>query len=225
MRHDAFASHYMVHTYPAFLQEQTDIGVDFLRMTVRLKPDVVIGFPSPYARFLSIYSTHNKAEDPEAILRRIFNQIPKELSRLRSQLEWAIGYAYLRKSVRASIWGQNDQASYSLKKAVEYNSRIDHELRGYMLNQLVSLENEFGTDVMQQAFSRLCYRLKMVDGNRSIRWLRGNVSFNQALNYYRENKNDRALSKVCSGIWSHPRLILNRGALAILTHPIRELLP
>jgi glycosyltransferase involved in cell wall biosynthesis len=216
LRHIAHANLYLYWAYLAFAQDETDLGQEFIRQVVRLKPSMVEGVPCEMIDHFLINCIDDESQNHETLLQKVFAQIPSEMARLSEQYSWAAAQGYLLKGARAVIWDRPGDGCSHFEQAARLGARVDDYFLSRLTYQLLNYEAEFGTQATQDIFHALIPYLERLSGQRSVRRLNGYYSVNRAFHHYQAGEYSGVLTTILQAIASDPKYLTNRGVLSIL---------
>jgi hypothetical protein len=220
LRDMAIKYHLMVLVSLAFVQEETDLGQEYVRRLVRVDPSILQGEPCELVDFLLRESIADESINHEELLQRIFSQLPPDTCSITEQYSWAVSRGYLLKGTRAIIWGRPKDGRSHFARAAELRAEVDEPFVQSLTHQLLAYENEFGTEVTKSALRKLAPYLAQVGGRRSVRRLKGCYAVNQALRSFQAAEYGCVPGKVIQAIINDPSYSLNRGVLSILVRSI-----
>jgi glycosyltransferase involved in cell wall biosynthesis len=216
LKGQAFSHHYLLWSVIAFTQDDTAIGQRYCSEAVRLNPPFAQGRPSELVNTLLYYSIVDESLDHTQLLPRLFEQLPAELSWQKEQFDWALARGYLLKGTRDIIWGRIAEGRKYFELAGKYEVQLDQLYLNQLTQQLLNYEVEFGPEAARKVFHDLSPFLQDVGGPASVRRLNGTYSINLAFRNYETGKYLGVPSTVMQAISNDPRLLANRGVLAIL---------
>jgi glycosyltransferase involved in cell wall biosynthesis len=223
LRDEAHKNIYMFWAYRAFSQNETGLGQEFLRHAVRHGPSTVEGMPCELVSHFLINCIDDESLNHEALLQRMFAQLPPELAGLADQYSWAAAQGYLLKGARAVIWDRPEDGRRHFEKAAKLGARVNASFLGTLTHQLLSYKTEFGTEAAQDILRALTPCLEELGGRASVRCLEGSYLVNRAFEHYHDGEYVSAQRMAARAIAKNPRYLANRGILAVLGHSILRL--
>lgn len=222
LREKSLGQLYLIYTYHAFVQNETDLGRKYIRNAIRFNPSVLEGKGEEFRKFM-IMSCIRDGGDHEARLRRIFAQLPPEFEWLAQYLEPAIAQGYFFSGVRDILWNRNEQGQNHIARAAELKAYVDEQTIQHLTYQLLIYEDAFGSEATQNAFQNLMNCLQRVAGPDVLRKLHSCYLVNRAFLDYRTNHYVKVLPNALRAIFFHPAYLKNRGVFSILLHSIIEI--
>lgn len=220
IRDMAIKHHLMVIVSLALIQEETQLAQKYALELVQLDPSVLAGTPCELVDFLLNESIADESPNHELLLRKIFAQLPSEITRLSAQYDWAVARGYLWKGIRAIMWDRPEDGRAHFARAVEWHAEIDEHLMQLITHHLLGFENEFGPEATETVLRKLIPYLKQVGNGRSARRLAGSYSVNRAFQDYRAGEYAQVPRKVMRAVANDPAYLANRGVMAILLRSI-----
>lgn len=220
LRPTAFSNTYLIWAYYALFQEETALGQEFLRETVRLRPAVFKGTPPELINFLLTCSIDDENEDHAAILKRIFAQLPPEMNHLAKHYSWAVARGYLLKGFRAVMWDRPEDGRKHFEQAVRLGAQFDEALISRLGQSLLNYETEFGDASTQDKIQALTPYLVKLEGRASVRQLIGCYSVNRAFQSYHAGEYANVPKRIIPAIANNPKYLVNRGVLSIILRSI-----
>lgn len=210
----AIKHHLMVVVSLALIQNETELAHKYARELVELDPSVTEGKPCELVDFLLSECIADESVDHEELLKRVFSQLPDELSYLSSQYEWAVARGWLWKGIRAVLWGREADGRAHFARAVEWKAGLDDALMQLATYHLLGYEKEFGTDAVIRALSALSPLINQVAGRGGDR-LEASYLVNRAFERYRSGKYGKVPGMVLRACGKDPSYLMNRGVLSI----------
>jgi hypothetical protein len=219
MGRKALKHHLMVIVSLALIQEETQLAQEYSRELVQLDPSVLEGTPCELVDFLLSESIADESVDHVVLLKKIFSQLPQELTWLASQYDWAVVRGFLWKGIRAVIWGRLEDGQDHFTKAIELHASIDEPLMQLTTHHLLSYENEFGPDAVLEVLANLrpyLYQLTKHGGNK----LEGSYLVNRAFENYRAGEFNKVPGKIMRAVLNNPSYLTNRGVISIFVRSL-----
>jgi len=220
IRNLAHANLYVYWAYHAFVQDETNLGQEFIRKAIQLNPEIIVGEPGKLISQFLINCVDDENLDHETLMNRLFAQLPIEISSLSKQSDWAVAEGYLLKGARAAIWGRYDDGRQYLERAGKLNAQIDDYFLQTLTHKLLDYEIEFGSDASQDVLNIINSLLQNLSGGKSIRLLVGNYFINRAFQHYSAGEYASVRSTAIHAILKDPKYLMNRGVLSILSRSI-----
>lgn len=220
LRHAAFSNTYRIWAYYTLYQDETALGQEFLRETVGLKPAALKGMPPELVNFLLTCSIDDESENHEAILKRIFAQLPPEMNHLAGHYNWAVARGYLLKGVRAMMWDRPEDGCKHFEQAAKLGVQFDESLISQLAKSLLNYETEFGDAPTQNKIETLTPHLAKLGGRASVRQLIGCYSVNRAFQSYHAGEYVNVRGRIIPAIVNNPKYLVNRGVLSIFLRSI-----
>lgn len=220
LRHTAFSNTYRIWAYYALFQEETILGQEFLRETVRLEPVNLKGTPPELVNFLLTCSIDDENEDHATILRRIFDQLPPEMSHLSGYYSWAVARGYLLKGFRAVMWDRPEDGRKHFEQAVGIGVEFDESLVNRLAQSLLNYETEFGDAPTQNKIQALTPHLVKLGRRAAVRQLIGCYGVNRAFQSYHAGEYANVPKRIIPAIANNPKYLVNRGVLSIVLRSI-----
>ncbi|MEP0806207.1 MAG: glycosyltransferase family 2 protein [Chloroflexota bacterium] len=215
----AIKHHLMVIVSLALIQNETDHAHKYTRELVALDPSVIKGKPCELVDFLLSECIADESVDHEALLEQIFAGLPRELTWLSEQYDWAVARGWLWKGIRALLWGREDAADSHLTRALALRAQTDEPLMQLITYHLLGYETEFGSEAVQNVLQKLTPWLNRL-AKRGGDKLQGSYLINRAFHFYRSQEYRKVPSLVVRACRSDPAYLRNRGVLSILVRSL-----
>jgi glycosyltransferase involved in cell wall biosynthesis len=225
VRNLAFSNIYVMWAYTAYIQEEYDLGRNFLKQALTLNPDYfTVGDPCEFLDSWLLWissGTVGSVRGEEEIIRSIFGNLPQELQFLESRCDWAIARCNLLKGLRGMIWGEAGTAGMYIRTAVKLNACLDTTAMSALCDELLNYESELGGDAnARRIIDDLSNVFKKLNRSDSARSLAGFYWINRAYRNYHNKKYNSVPGDVLQAIMAEPKYLLNKGALSVLFHSI-----
>ena len=220
LQNEAFGNTYRIWSYYAFLQEETNLGQEFLQKAVSLNHTVLDGQPSNLVHFLLICSIDDESQSHEEILKRIFAQLPPAMAYLSKNYDWAVARGYFLKGARATIWGRPEDGCRYFEHAMRLGVTFDELLVSQLTQSLLNYQIEYGDAATLDIIRALRSYLEKFWGRKIGRRLVGCYMINRALQDYHRGCYPQVVRRVTSALVYSPEYITNRGAASILLRSI-----
>lgn len=221
LRHVAHANIFMFWAFRAFVQNETNLGQEFIRRAIQHKPGMLKGNPCELVEFLVINCVDDENMDYSALLGSVFGQLPQEISTLLSnQFDWALARGFLIKGVRAAIWDRPEDASRFIGQAREDGGRIDESFLSHVTKSLLDYEIEFGSRSAHARLKSVSALLGEIADQKGLRRLRGMFAMNRAFQSYYDGEFGTVPGRILQAMIVDRGNLTNRGLYAILFRSI-----
>jgi glycosyltransferase involved in cell wall biosynthesis len=210
--------HYIVLIYLAFIQDRTEVGQRFLEQLLTFNPGVINGNPCQLVEYFAHNSVADEKDDHEAILRKLFFQLPEQHAHITKQYDWAIREGYLIKGVRAAIWNRQEATKNYFQKAAEVGASFDERHLKKAAHQLVDYEIVMSDLEKQAAAKRLLPHVHRLSNQGDYKHFMGELAAKRAFENYQRRKYGQVIRNVLSAFWHDPHYLFNRGMYALLLH-------
>ncbi len=215
----AFSNIYVIWAYIAFIQEEFDLGREFLKQTLSLNPTFFKGDPCPFLSSWLLWisaGTVDYVRSHEEILQSVFTNLPRELQHLRSRRDEIIAKSYLLKGFHTMIWGNREDAEAFLRTALEKGANVDSGAMRMLSDELLNYEDELGNSSDRRVMDDLYCLLSKLNRKHSARLLKGFFSISRAFRNFHSGCYDPVPRDVVQAMRADTGYLLNRGALSIL---------
>lgn len=216
----AHANIYLIWAFRALAQGVTALGNEFLGAAVRLKPTLLRGTPCELTNYFMSSAIENEWQDHAALLKKIFDQLPAEMTSLAGQYDWAVTRDYLLKGVRAILWDRPEDGQRHLEQAAKRGMVFDRTLVDELAYTLLEYEMEFGEERTQSKLRALASNLEKFGGRAAGRKLIGCYAVNRAFQNYRNGEYRQVPQRLMPALANEPKYLANRGVLAIFVRSI-----
>jgi glycosyltransferase involved in cell wall biosynthesis len=220
LKDKAFASHLLLWSAIAFLQDDTALGQEYCLSAISKDPTIITDNPTRLIDTLIYYSIVDESKPHEAILQRMIDQLPSKLAVPDDQYKWAVARGYFLRGIRAIIWGRIQDGRDHLTHAIQLEAQIDQALFTRITAQLLNFEAEFGPDVTRDVIRDLSIYLERIGGRSLLRRLYGSFFINQAFRSYKVGNYPNTVNTVIKAATEDPKFLSNRGVLSILFRSI-----
>lgn len=214
------SEHYTALIYHAFIQDRTEEGQHILHRLVEVKPEMVQGLPCPIANYFANNSVADEQDEHPAILSKLFAQLPNLPLNISHQLNWAIQQGYLVKGVRAMLWDRTATAEQYFQEAAKLGTECTEKDLKKISQHIINFEFEMGADRTQKVIEQLLPHIRQLSPKPRYHWFLGQLSAKRAFEHYQLSQYHLVPANVIQAISNHPRFILNRGLLSILTRSL-----
>jgi glycosyltransferase involved in cell wall biosynthesis len=216
LRDVAHSNIYMYWACLALAQDETALGRKFVREAVGLKPSLLEGKPCELVHHLLVNCIDDESQNHEALLQRVFAQLPPEVAGLSEQSSWAVAEGYLLKGTRALIWDRPEDGRKHFERAGSLGAQVDGSFLSTLTHQLLNYEAEFGVEATQNVLHSLTPYLENLGGREIVRDLNGLYSVNRAFRSYHAGDYASVPMTLVHAIANNPKYLANRGVLSIL---------
>jgi glycosyltransferase involved in cell wall biosynthesis len=217
LRDIALKHHLMVLVSLALIQNETSLGVEFLRRLEGIDPSVFEDNPSELISFLIREVVADENLDHELLLRKVIEQLPPDMQYVQDQYDWAVARGYVEKGARNIMWGQLVKGNNHLKKAHDCGAKVQRTFLDELAAHLLNYKVEFGSEAAQIVLNNLTHELEIVAEREDLQYLSGLYFLNSAFRDYRKGQFREALPNVFKAITSNRRYLANRGVLVLLS--------
>lgn len=216
LRDLAHANIYLFWAFRAFVQNETRIGQELLQKAVRHKPAMLNGNPCEFVEFLVINCSDDENVDYAGLLKRVFDQLPDEISSLSEQYAWALGRGYLFKGARAAIWDRLEDAGSFFEQAKTLGVKVDETFLSHLARGLLDYEMEFGDRSAHSRLQSVLSFLERIADPVGLQRLRSLFAMSRAFQSYQYGDYDKVLGRILKAMIVDPGNLANRGLYAIL---------
>lgn len=216
----AYATHLLLWSVIAFMQEETALGQTYCREALHRNPAFLVGEPSQLIETFISYSIADESVDHEPLLQKLFAQLPPEVAMPAGLCAWAVARGYLLRGTRATMWGQTETGCRHFERAGTLRAKIDELYLHRLTAQLLDYEMEYGSEAAKRVLQNLSAHLGKIAHHSKVRWLRGHHALAQAFQHYRSGNYAKVPRDVIAAYVSNPQSLTNRGALSILVRSL-----
>jgi glycosyltransferase involved in cell wall biosynthesis len=224
LRDVAHANIYMFWAFRAFIQNETELGREFLRKAVQHKPSILTGMPCELVDNFVINSSEDENLDYSRTLKNIFAQLPVGMEHIANQFEWAEARGYLLKGARAVIWDRPEDGRRYFQDAARLGARVDSAYLHQLTRHLLDYETEFGEIPAKNVLKALCNQLEVLGEQKGARSLRGIYQINQAFQRFHKAQYASVPGLVFRASLSDPQNLVNRGVWAVFFRSLVRML-
>ncbi len=214
LRGRVYGINYMVWAYWAFAQEETELGVNYLRKAVQRDPAILKGHGYSLLYFLVWSCATDERGDLSEAMDNIFKQIPDDFSYIRSRFDWALGRALLIRGFEDVMWGRLEQGRDLFEQAAQHHAAADDAYIGLIVHQLSGYEIEYGVDAVLALVKKLKPYLNTIS-KRCGDELEASYLVNGAFRKYQNGKFNDVLGSVLRAWLRDPSYLMNRGVVSI----------
>lgn len=215
----ASANIYLMWAYTAYIQEEYDLGKQFLLSAMELHPQFFVGDES--SQFLNTWlswisaGTVDYVRGQGEIVRSVFENLPKELQPILNRYEWAVARSYLLKGLHTMVWGKREDAEIALLIAIKKGAHIDDTALNMLSDELLNYEAEFGSEATQKIVDQLSGLLSKTDRKSESKTLVSFYTLNRAFRNFHSGIFENVPADVIRAVRADHKHLLNRGVLSI----------
>ena len=224
LKSKAHANIYTFWAFRAFVQGETELGQEYIKEAIRLRPSLLDGKPCELLNTFLINCCDDKNVDHSTLLKKIFSQLPPETSILIPQYEWTVARGYLIKGIRAIVWGRFGEAREYLHDAKKMEAEIDMSFLSHLTQKVLDHKIEFGDVVSRELFEKLLYVWNDFGDSRNLRQFKGMFAMNSAFQSFDNRDFGRVPVQIFLAVIVNPKLISNRGLISLLFRSIFNIL-
>lgn len=214
LREKSLGQLYLIFSYQALVQDETDLGREYIRRALRLNPSVLQSKGQEFRRFM-IVSSIRDGGDHEVRLRRIFAQMPPELDWLAQYVEPAVAHGYLLRGARDILWDRMEQAEAHLSLANRLGAKIENQFIQEQTKHILDFEGAFNSNDAIAVLEKLAMWLRRTGTLSDARKLKGCFYVNRAFKEYSQRYFTKVGPDVLKAIAYNPIYLVNRGVIAI----------
>ncbi len=215
LRSAAFANTYLTFSYYAFVQSENQLGGQLLEQAARLTPSLLEGNPCRLTKWMAEKSCSLREHDHEALLRRIFANLPCSLVSLQGQCDWAVARGYLLRAVQTTAWGRSTESEAYLAEARRFDPEVDDSFLEQMNYFLLNYETTFGPAAARETANRLASLLGRLGKPRAASRLRARSLVTRAFRSYDLRQFVKVPLLLVPAVVNDPRYLRNRGVFSI----------
>lgn len=224
----AFSNIFLMWAYVAYLQEEYETGRELLSEAVRLNPALLEGTPPPLVNELIVDSVDDEGESLEAVLQRMFENLPEELSGFKKYHPWAVTRGYLMQGVRALMWDRLEEAEGYFSRVSFIDRQMDEAFAHWLNSHLLAYHSEYGKKAALRLLKRIVSSFEALGMPDAHRKLRGAFFAAKAFEKYQLQTYDEVRSNVVRAVMDDPSYLTNRGVVSMFLHSmplIRRFVP
>ena len=203
-----------------FVQGETELAQDMLRTASRLDPTLLEGSPASLTKYLANFAVTDDTRDHEALLRKLFRELPAEAQPIAGQLDWAIDQGFLIDGLLALIWGRTDEGRAKFAAARRRKAKIDESFLFEAAHHLSHFQADAGDAAADEAVRLIEGELRPFGAASAIKRMSGTLRFGRAFRDYRSGQYHNVPRNVLGAIAGDPAYSLNRGAWSILVRSL-----
>lgn len=211
----AYASSDLVWANVALVQRETETGRTLLRRAIELSPDLVCNDGSRLVEFFLAHAVID-ADDAEAQLRTIADQLPPGFEAVAGQVRGAIGDAHLEKAAQHVLWGRPAEAQPHLARASALGAVAGPRCLQRLGYYFLSYDAEFGPGAASGAVRQLAAAFRANGDRQGARRLGGTYHLSRAFQHYAGGEHRHVPRRVLRAFAEDPGVLRNRGAWSIL---------
>ena len=204
----------------AFAQDETELAQELLRKAIALNPAVLTGTPASLVEHFTNFSITDDTRDHEALLRKLFRNLPSEAESIAGELDWAIHQGFLIDGALAVIWNRPADARAKFDEAKRRGVEVGDwflRLAAYHLNHF---QTDAGDDAADDAALRLSSELSALGSAAAGRRLCGDLRMTRAFRDFQSGDRRHVPKNVLRAMAGEPSYTLNRGAWSILMRSV-----
>lgn len=212
---------YAMWAYVAYLQEEYETGRELLMEAVRLNPSLLDGTPPSLVNDLVVDSIDDEGSSLEDVSRKMFENLPQELSGLAEYHSWAVTRGYMMQGVRALMWDRLSEADVYFSHIAPSASWMDDAFMQWLISHLLAYESEYGEKAVLGIVRRIASRFEHLGMMHAHRILKGAYFSSRAFDGYRAGAYERVWPSVLRAFVNQPYLLLrNKGLISVFLHTI-----
>jgi glycosyltransferase involved in cell wall biosynthesis len=216
LRNIALANHYLVWSYQAYLQGETDLGKELSNEAALLNPSILLGDPCEFVNFLSEISIADINKDHNEILQFIATNLPPIFNSILYQFDVAIARGYLRKAVRGVMWGSEEVGMSSFIQGARLNVPVNEVFLRQINRELLDYYLEFGHEAVEKVINDISIGFELMGRKDNFRFIHNCFVNDKAFEYYRNKDYAQVVSVLWNGFREDRKVLNNRGLLSIL---------
>jgi len=216
----ASANIYGMWAYVAYLQDEVDLGCELLGNAVRLKPSLLDGTPPALVNELVVDSIDDEGRGHEAVLSKMFENLPPEATELKKYYTWAVARGYLLQGVRAVMWDRQSSVQEYFSHAKIQGDHIDESFLEWMTYHLLPYEVEFGANATFKVLNSVGRHLKSLGIPKLDRTMKSYYFVNRAFLNYQSGQYRKVPLSAIMAIINSPANLKNRGLLSVLVRSL-----
>jgi glycosyltransferase involved in cell wall biosynthesis len=220
VRDKAFANTYFSWAYYALIQDETQLGQEFIHQAVRLNPTLLDGNPCELMNLFQTYIIADENLNHETLLKQIIDQLPEDMVQRSNYFNWAVSRGYLHKAVRAIIWDRIEDGIRYFEKAASWGVLFDDSLINQLTQYLLDYSNEFGDIAAQKKIHALTPHIEKLGGSASVRRLTGCYTINSAFHCFHNGEYSKVPKYILLGVAENPGYLTNRGVHSVFFRSI-----
>lgn len=223
VRDVAIKEHLMSVMSLALIQEEVELGQELVLELIKIDPSVLEGYPCELLDFIVTESIADEKMNHEILLRRIFSELPKEVSYFSEYFDWAVAQGYLRRGIRAAIWGRLEQGKSYFERARSLNAAVDDKTLRSIAHRLLGYQTNFGSAATHSVLERLTHNLDQFGDHHNGRALRGYYWISLAFRSYERTRFSTVPGAILRALINDPSYLTNRGVISILIRSLRHM--
>jgi hypothetical protein len=220
LRNQALGKTYLIWSHEAFLNNQTELGQEYIRKALELDPSFLENKADKLFEFIVMRGVQDAHKNDE-LIPRLFSQLPPELNGLQSSRDQILGRIYLVRCICEVTWNYESMDNNYFSKAAQLGAQLNKHLLGFLTFHMMNFEAEFGLDTTITSFERLTRSLAFAGrATPYFRWMMGGFLINKAHKDYRDGKYANVPSTVVKAILNNPSYLINRGVASIFVRSL-----
>lgn len=219
LRDHAYRLNYIVWGDLALLQNEIELGHDYLRKALAHEPSIITGRPSEMASYFAWSAACDDNFDHVELLRLYFDRFPAEFAAVKAEFDWAAGQGALMKGIRALMWDRPEDGRKHFAEAVRWQTKVEEPQLRKIADDLFNYEFEFGAEQAQAVWKSISSAFE-VFGPALTRQLRSIYYVNRAFKSLHNGQMKQARQMAFDAIANDPRYLTNRGVLATIVRSV-----
>jgi hypothetical protein len=215
LKGQAQSSNCIVWAVEALRQEETCMGLEFLRQAVEYNPSILDGAPDAITQFLLYDAIYDETQHHPDVYRTVVAQLSDEFDTVRRQSQWGIARGWLIKAYRSWIWQSVPAGRTFLKEAVAAGAAFDEPFMREVVHELLAFENERGSEAADALALAIDAELRSIVTDQRVPSLAAVLQLGRAFSSYDAGLYASVPKQVLRAIRFDSRHMRNRGALAI----------
>jgi glycosyltransferase involved in cell wall biosynthesis len=220
LRDLAYANNYLDWAYLTLAQRETKLGQQYLREAIRLNPNILTGEPCELVEYMIANVINDDQGNLADYLKRIFVQLPIELTQISERYQWALARGYMIKGIRDIIWGRSLEGSANITLASELGASLDNNILQSLTSQLIIYNKEFGTSQTETVIRNITPYLIILGNQSTIRQLMGSYWVNQGYINFHAGNYKEVSEMMLRAIGYDPTYLMNRGVISATLHSL-----
>jgi hypothetical protein len=215
LRGQAEASNCIVWAVEALRQDETCMGLEFLRQAVECNPTLLDGTPNAITQFLLYDAIYDETQHHPEIYRSVVAQLSDEFESVRSQAQWGISRGWLIKAYRSWVWQSVPAGRMYLNEAIAAGATFDEPFMREVVHELLAFENEYGSDAADAIALAIDTDLRLVATDQHVPSFAAVLQLGRAFSSYDAGLYARVPKQVLRAIRFDSRHVRNRGVWTI----------
>lgn len=216
LRGKALMNRALSWAWVALCQGESQLAWRLLQEALRIEPRLIDGDPCELVKFLLHNAADNDGVDHEGTLVRIFSRLPRELTRITSQLSWAVAHGSVLRAARCYVWGRPEQGGTLLAQAVSRGWLPCAWDASTVVHELLSYEMEFGGSSTRAALGMLTSQMERLGRKSGAREIKAYYHFNRGLQAFGSGRRRESVWQLIQAGLARPGYAMNRGAIVTM---------